>query len=108
MHKAYGSSWMTSHKVISLIGFANKAGKTALGRTAALHKKNIHLLVLATDASQKLVNELKQSLGPLPPIVYAADKNRLGQICGREQLAVIGICDPEFARAIRGHLQTEK
>ncbi|MBN2000290.1 ribosomal L7Ae/L30e/S12e/Gadd45 family protein [candidate division KSB1 bacterium] len=92
---------MDDHKILTLVGFANKAGKTALGRTAVLHKKNIRLLVIATDASPKLENELKKILHPVPPVIRVADKNQLGRICGRDQLTVVGICDTEFAGAMK-------
>lgn len=89
-------------KIRSLIGFANKAGKLTLGRTAtvsAFHRDKLELVLLATDASPKLkrfARELQEV-----PIIRLAPKADMGQIVGRDEVAVIGVLDRHFAEGMQ-------
>lgn len=92
---------MSEEKVITLLGFANKAGKLAIGRSAvqAAHFKNkVHAALVATDASGKievLVDDVNKET------FRCCTKDELGKILGRNEVAIIGILDQGFAKAIR-------
>ena len=90
------------NKIRVLLGFARKAGKLAVGRSAVInaHKqKRIALAILATDATpkaQKIVEHL-QGVGA----IRFGTKNELGKILGRDEVGMIGVLDHEFAASLK-------
>jgi ribosomal protein L7Ae-like RNA K-turn-binding protein len=95
---------MSKQKVKSLLGFANRAGKLAIGRSAVYrsHQKGtLSAILLANDASEKIAAMMKDLK---IEFFYYSTKDALGQIVGREQVAVIGILDQGFAQSIRAVL----
>ena len=87
--------------MISLLGFANKAGKLAIGRSAVIsaHLKNrVYAVVTARDASEK-INSMANDLNV--ELFRYGTKEELGRILGREEVAIIGILDVGFAKSIR-------
>jgi len=99
---------MSENKIRTLIGFATRAGKIAVGRssvTKALFKNKVALLILAGDASPKIIKEY----GKVPNVrtCYFLSKTELGEITGRKETAVLGICDDNFASSIKKLLPPE-
>jgi len=99
---------MPENKIRTLIGFATRAGKIAAGRSAvtkALIKNKVSLLMIAKDASPKLIKEY----GAVPNIkaCYFLTKTELGKMTGRDETAVLGICDANFANSIKKLLPPE-
>ena len=92
---------MPDKKVITLLGFANKAGKLAIGRSAVQatnFKNKLYAVLVATDASEKIeaiVEEVEKET------FRCCSKDELGQILGRNEVAIIGILDQGFAKSIR-------
>lgn len=91
-------------KVLSLLGFAQKAGKVHSGDTAvlaALASKKTRLVLMARDIAastrEKLVQEC--AIGRVL-LVEIADKDKLGKAIGKAQRAAIAITDRNFAQAI--------
>lgn len=92
---------MSEEKVKALLGFANKAGKLALGRSAVYssHQKDkLCAIVLAKDASVK-VEEMMKTLKI--EHFYFGTKDSLGQLFGRDKVGVIGLLDHGFTQSIR-------
>ncbi len=92
---------MSEEKVITLLGFANKAGKLAIGRSAVLatHSKNkLYAVLVAADASEK-IEAILQEVDK--ETFRCCTKDELGQILGRHEVAIIGILDQGFVKSIR-------
>ncbi len=96
-------------KVFSLVGLARKAGKIAIGQTAAealIKKKQAQLVIVAIDASENTRNKFdflsKQASIKCGNI---GTKSEWGQLFGRESAAVFAILHRGFARAIWAEFQ---
>lgn len=91
-------------KIKTLLGFANKAGKLAIGKSAVLNsikKEKVLLVILANDASEKLTNEL----GNIKSFqLQDLSKDDLGKVLGRSEVAIIGVCDAGFAKSMKWYL----
>jgi len=96
------SKMADENKIRVLLGFARKAGKLAVGRSAVIkaHKqKTMALAILATDATpkaQKIVEHL-QGVGS----IHFGTKSELGEILGRDEVGMIGVLDDQFAASLR-------
>lgn len=92
---------MSEEKIKALLGFANKAGKLALGRSAvttAYHRKKLVAIVMAIDASDKL-DALAVDFGV--QVLRYATKDELGKMFGRDEIGIIGILEVGFAKSIQ-------
>ena len=90
-------------QILTLVGFANRAGKVVVGREAvasALRSGRARVLILAEDASPKLKKEIEKQAHKTPFYIFS-DKNDLGRILGREQVSVLAVCDKNLAHSIR-------
>lgn len=88
-------------KVKTLMGFANKAGKLIIGRSAvaaAQQRKKLSLIIIAEDASEK--NDLMIQAGENVPQLRFSNKEVLGEWLGRREVAIVGITDDQFAAAL--------
>ena len=99
---------MPEEKIRTLIGFAIRAGKIVVGRSAvskALSKNKVSLLMIAGDASKKIIKEY----GKVPGIesCFYLYRTQLGELTGRDETAVLGICDANFASSIKKLLPPE-
>ncbi|MGI5824750.1 MAG: L7Ae/L30e/S12e/Gadd45 family ribosomal protein [Bacillota bacterium] len=112
------SSNLTENKVYTLLGFAQKAGKLVSGDDsvfAALNKKSLRLIVVASDLSDNSQKKFRQKL-------YAAeesDKKRdtkirvctfgtkisLGHAIGKSPRGLVAVMDENFAKAIAKYLE---
>ncbi len=91
-------------KILTLIGFANKAGKLAIGRTATenMLRANKAVLLLFADNTTRILAAKARSRGKknLPIAKLDVSKERLGQILGRKEVAIVAISDRQFAESI--------
>ena len=93
-------------KTGTLIQFAVKAGKEAIGRSACekLRSNNkLYLIILAKDASERLL-EFSQGV----TTHYYLTRSELGKLVGREQVSIIGISDYQFVNAIAKYIDKAK
>jgi ribosomal protein L7Ae-like RNA K-turn-binding protein len=89
-------------KVKMLIGFANRAGKLVIGRSAvaaAQQRRKLSLIILAEDASGK--NDLLKEAGGNVPLLRFGDKKIMGEWLGRREVAMVGVTDHQFAASIK-------
>lgn len=89
-------------KINTLLGFARKAGKLAVGRSAVetAHKqKRLALAILAEDATPK-AEKVVMHLHGVASVRYST-KNELGILLGRTEVGMIGILDHGFATSIK-------
>lgn len=96
---------MNSEKILSLLGFASKAGKLSFGThatTFAIESGKAKLVLAAADISEKSVKELrfkadKQNIEVLiiEGTAAAALSKRVGKNCG-----IVAVNDDGFASAI--------
>ncbi len=94
---------MVEERLLSLVGFALRARKTALGREAcraAARRGELQALVVAADAGSSAARDC---LGGrrVPVLQLGLDKRALGALAGRETLAVLGITDAGLAAGLR-------
>ncbi|MGI6684819.1 MAG: L7Ae/L30e/S12e/Gadd45 family ribosomal protein [Bacillota bacterium] len=94
-----------NHKALTLLGFAQRAGKIVSGETgcvASIKQRKTFLVILAEDASDNTKNQIK----PLCQIygiqcLEWGSKIDIGNSIGKSPRAVIGILEKSFADAIR-------
>ncbi len=91
-------------KIMTLLGFAQKAGKLCSGVETVLNKskkKEASLLILAEDAPADVADRMKRTaLGEDIPYIVLGRKNELGIAIGRSGRNVVLIMDEGFASAI--------
>ncbi len=89
-------------RINKLLGFARRAGKLAVGRSAVLmaeKQKRLALVLLAGDATPK-AERIVAHLRGIPSIRYAT-KDELGALLGRDEVGMVGILDQNFAVSIK-------
>ena len=90
-------------KILTLLGFAIKAGKLIAGKQAvlkAIQKNRAYLILLSNDVSFKTIEEL-QRLNTKWFKLSDTSKFELGKIVGRNELSIVAIGDQQFAKSIR-------
>ena len=91
-------------KILTLLGFANRAGKLAIGKSAVINfinKEKVLLVLLANDASEKLENDL----GDVRTVhMQDVSKDDLGRALGRNEVAIVGVCDANFYKSMKWYL----
>lgn len=99
--------------VLTLLGFAQAAGKIASGDDAAriaLERQKGRLVILAEDAAEstkKRMIRLAERMG-VPLVVLSTDRNTLGLAIGKSSRAAVVILDAQFAQAIQRSLSREE
>ncbi|HPG38515.1 MAG TPA: ribosomal L7Ae/L30e/S12e/Gadd45 family protein [bacterium] len=100
---------MSEDQIRTLLSFARKAGKLAAGRSAVsreLEKRQVHLLLIAGDASDKVDKLFHPGKGI--KIFKFLDKRTMAEMLGRdEHVAIIAVCDVQFAQALEQLLPPE-
>lgn len=97
---------MDKKKIESLLGLAARARKLATGASAVeagLRKKNVYLILLATDsgvAIERKVRSLVTEFKSKCPVIKLISKSDLGMIFNRTDIAVVGVQDKNFAAGI--------
>lgn len=102
---------MTGNKVLSLIGLATKAGKTASGEFLTereVKSGKAALVIVAGDASENTKKKFRNMCDYYKvPIYFYEDKDTLGHAMGKEFRAMVAVTDAGFAKGIVKHLETE-
>lgn len=102
---------MNVQKILNLLGMAQKAGKLVSGDfavTRAAEKKNIYLLLAASDAADSTKERYQQLAKKLNiEIFYPGDREMLGHCIGKDFRAIVAVMDEGFANAIAKHCLTE-
>ncbi len=102
---------MTGNNVLSLIGLATKAGKTASGEFLTereVKSGKAALVIVAGDASENTKKKFRNMCDYYKvPIYFYEDKDTLGHAMGKQFRASLAVLDEGFAKGIRKHLDTE-
>lgn len=95
-------------KICGLIGLAMRAGKISFGTDACLEqieKKKIKFLFLAMDASDRTKKVFREKCKEAQISIYEGFTiENLSQAIGKQNKAVIGIKDINFAKEIQKSL----
>ncbi len=94
-------------KLLSMLGIARRAGKTAMGYDAAqsaMQNGECRLVVLASDLSDRTLRNIsgvaEQTNTEIVRSGFGMDI--LGKAVGRKQTGIIAINDSGFAKSIKG------
>jgi len=93
-------------KFLTMLGFAQKAGQVVSGEQAvftAIKGKNVHLLLIAEDASPLTKEKVAVWTASYPKamkIIYWGSKKELGLAIGKAPRSLVGIKDNNFAQTI--------
>ena len=91
-------------KLYGLLGLAKKAGKIVAGTDAcleAIEKKNIYIILLAKDASERTKNLFyKKGKQFSIMVVDILSMEELSKAIGKQNKVVIGVKEKGFAQAI--------
>lgn len=102
---------MGKSKVLSLIGLATKAGKTASGEFCTereVKAGNAALVIVADDASDNTKKKFRNMCDFYHvPICFYKDKDTLGHAMGKQFRASLAILDQGFAKGIRESMDAE-
>ena len=102
---------MKPDKILSLIGLATRAGKTASGEFCTekeVKTGRAALVIVAGDASDNTKKKFRDMCEFYEvPIYFYKDKDTLGHAMGKEFRASLVILDEGFAKGIRKHIDTE-
>lgn len=97
--------------MLSLIGLATKAGKTASGEFLTereVKSGKAALVIVAGDASENTKKKFRNMCDYYKvPIYFYEDKDTLGHAMGKQFRASLAVLDEGFAKGIRKHLATE-
>lgn len=102
-----------TEKIMNLMQFARKAGKIVHGFDAclrSLNRKHVHVIVLATDLSEKSAMKLKKAVADLDnrvPIISLGTQNTISQALGLPITGIIGVMDKQFAAKINEYWAAE-
>ena len=103
---------MSQNKILSLIGMATKAGKTASGEFCTekeVKSGRAALVIVADDASDNTKKKFKNMCEFYKvPIYFYNDKDTLGHAMGKEFRASLAILDEGFAKGIRKHMEEDQ
>jgi len=93
-----------TEQLLKILGFANRAGKLRLGMSSnlqALAKGRACAIIFAEDSSENAQSKIKSAASAKRvPIYRFGNKARFGELFGRNEVAIIGIVDSGFAKAI--------
>lgn len=102
---------MSQNKILSLVGLATKAGKTASGEFSTekeVKSGKAKLVIVADNASDNTKKKFQNMCDFYKvPIYFYKDKDTLGRAMGKEFRASLAILDEGFAKGIRKHMETE-
>ena len=91
-------------KIKSLIGFALRARKFALGESVISlgRNKKIKLALLATNASETTKKKYRDKLNyyHIPYLEYGT-KEELASLLGKEEISLLGLLEPNLAKEIK-------
>ena len=100
-------------RILTLMQFARKAGKLVSGYSAcerAMHKKEIELLILAADSSERTRDKMKKlalSAGISGAVIETGSQQEISSALGLPVTGVFGIKDKNFAGKIMEYWLSE-
>lgn len=99
-----------SEKIMTLLGFASKAGKLSFGMSAAVDAvkaKKARLLIVSSDVSPKSLKEINfyGEKYDLPVKVLGEDMQRLSLAVGRK-CGILSVNDEGFASSVSSQEET--
>ncbi len=87
-----------------MLGFAQKAHQVSSGDAnvkAMLQQKRVHLLLIAEDVSDKVINKWqKRAESEKIPYLVVASKIELGIAIGQSPRSILAVLDQKFAETI--------
>ena len=89
-------------KVLTMLGFAAKAGKLSFGMDAAVSSikaKKARLIIVAADVSEKSQKEIKFFAAKTPVVVLETVKEKLSHAVGK-QCGILSVNDEGFKNSI--------
>ena len=99
---------MKPDKILSLVGLATRAGKTASGEFCTekeVKTGRAALVIVAGDASENTKKKFRDMCEFYKvPIYFYGDKDTLGHAMGKEFRASLAILDEGFAKGVLKHL----
>ena len=103
---------MKPDKILSLVGLATRAGKTASGEFCTekeVKTGRAALVIVAGDASENTKKKFRDMCEFYEvPIYFYKDKDTLGHAMGKEFRASLAVTDTGFAKGIMKHLDAEQ
>lgn len=95
---------MGNNKLLSLLGFAQKAGKLATGDETCelyLRRKKVKLILLASDAAENTLEKWQRAgKSNNVPVFVIADREELSQAIGKVNRTVVAVLDSGFAKQL--------
>ncbi|OQX88030.1 hypothetical protein B6D60_02740 [candidate division KSB1 bacterium 4484_87] len=99
---------MKTEKVKSLLHLAQKGRMLEVGKTAVLiliKRKKAALVIVALDSSEKLKREVELECRRFSiPLYLFGSKDQLGEILGRDEVAVIAVSNKNLASELKKYL----
>ena len=96
---------MNNNKIYGLLGLTAKAGKVIYGAESCeeeIIKKKVKLIIIAQDSSERTIQHFKEKCEKNKINFYIyGKKDELSKAIGKENKAIIGIKDKNFAQAIQ-------
>lgn len=96
---------MIDNNILGLIGLAMKAGKICFGADSVeenITKQKVKLLILSEDSSERTKNKfIKLCEKYNVPVIIDGDIDTLSKSIGKNNKAIIGIKDINFAESIQ-------
>lgn len=93
-----------NNKALSMLGIATKAGKTVTGEFStekAVKEGSAYLVVVAGDASNNTKKKFRNMCDYYQVTIKVfADKDSLGNACGKEFRASLAVTDEGLANAV--------
>ena len=101
---------MNIQGILTLMGFAQKAGKLAAGESAVenfLKKGRVRLLVLSEELSEQRRDfwQKQAQLYEITAITIPVTKVEIGLAVGQSQRGIIGMMDSKMAEAVMKKLE---
>lgn len=95
---------MENNKLMSLLGFAQKAGKLATGDETCelyLKRKKVKLILIASDAAENTLDKWRRAgRSNKIPTAVIADREVLSNAIGKVNRTVIAVLDSGFAKQL--------
>lgn len=99
-----------THKLLSLLGLAQRAGKLASGEAKALQaiqQRKAYLVIIANDASDNTRKKFTDKCHYYQvPFLQEFDRTTLGRSTGHDARVVIAVVDRGFADAMLQSVDT--
>ena len=96
---------MINNKILGLLGLAMKAGKVSFGSDSVeenIVKKKVKLVIVSKDSSERTKKKFEDICQNYKiPIIIDGDIESLSKAIGKNNKAIIGIKDINFASSIQ-------